>query len=219
MAREVAPLLKKCQQVNTDLQIPIAVSARHVHLTQETVEKLFGAGHLLTPWKPLSQPGQFACEETVTLVGPKNRIEKVRVLGPVRPKDQIEISRTDEFVLGIDAPVRESGHTEGSAPIVLEGPAGSVHLKEGTICAWRHIHLHTDEGKRLGVKDRDVVSVEVHSGEKSLTFGNVLIRISEQFKMEMHIDTDEGNAAEIGAGGKACYGTLIVRKPKAEEGF
>ncbi|MBC8111250.1 MAG: acetate/propionate family kinase [Verrucomicrobia bacterium] len=181
--------------------IPIAVSARHVHLTQETVEELFGAGYQLTVRNPLSQPGQFACNETVTLVGPKNKLEKVRILGPVRSKNQVEISRTDEFFLGIDAPVRESGHTENSPGLTLIGSENhKVTLKEGAICAWRHIHMHPDDAEIFGVADKDIVEVEVNNSERSLIFGDVLIRVSDKFKLEMHIDTDEANAAEINSG-------------------
>jgi acetate kinase len=178
--------------------IPIAVSARHVHLTQQTVEELFGVGYQLTVRNPLSQPGQYACNETVTLIGPKNHLEKVRILGPVRSKDQVEISRTDEFFLGIDAPVRESGHTENTPGLTLLGTDNrKVTLKEGVICAWRHIHMHPDDAEAFQVKDKDIVEVEVRNAERSLTFGDVIIRVSEQFKLEMHIDTDEANAAEI----------------------
>jgi acetate kinase len=177
--------------------IPIAVSARHVHLTQETVEKLFGTGYQLTVLRPLSQPGQFAANETVTLVGPRNKIENVRILGPCRHFNQVEISRTDEFYLGIDAPVRESGNVSNSPGITIVGPKGSVTLHEGVICAWRHIHMPPNDALEFGVEDKDLVSVEVNTGEKSLIFNNVLIRVSDKFKLEMHIDTDEANAAEI----------------------
>ncbi|GAB4125113.1 MAG: hypothetical protein OHK0045_08470 [Raineya sp.] len=187
--------------------IPIAVSARHVHLTQESVEILFGKGYQLTEKSPLSQPGQYACNEVLTLVGPKNKIEKVRILGPTRPKDQVEISRTDEFFLGIDAPIRESGHVEGSPGLTLIGPAGKLELKEGVICAWRHIHMHPDDAEYFGVKDKDIVEVRVENQERGLTFGNVLIRVSEKFKLEMHIDTDEANAAELNQGAE---GSLML---------
>lgn len=178
--------------------IPVAVSARHVHLRQETVEALFGEGYKLTELRPLSQPGQFACNEVVSVIGPKRTIEKVRVLGPVRPDDQVEISRTDEFFLGIDAPVRASGDIANSPGITLEGPAGRADIKEGVICAWRHIHMHPDDAEHFGVKDKDVVEVEVGTpGTRSLVFKDVLIRVSPKYKLEMHIDTDEGNAAEL----------------------
>jgi len=187
--------------------IPVAVSARHIHLKQETVEALFGPGHQLTERNPLSQPGQFACHETVNLIGPKRTIENVRVLGPTRSKDQVEISRTDEFFLGIDAPVRASGDVENSPGITLEGPYGRVEIKQGVICAWRHIHMHPDDAEHFGVKDRDVVEVAVGSEGRSLIFGDVLVRVSPHFALEMHIDTDEANAAELSAG---ASGALLV---------
>jgi len=179
--------------------IPVAISARHVHLTQETVEELFGEGHQLTPWRPLSQPGQFAAEEQVTLVGPKSRIERVRVLGPTRKENQVEISRTDEFHLGIDAPIRASGDVSNSPGITLVGTEGrEVALNRGVICAWRHIHMTPEDAEAFGVNDRDLVEVDVgKDGVRSLTFGDVLVRVKPTYKLEMHIDTDEGNAAEL----------------------
>jgi acetate kinase len=183
--------------------IPIAVSARHCHLTAETFATLFGADASPTPVKDLYQPGQYACAEKVTLIGPRNRIENVRLLGPLRSVDQVEIARTDEFKLGVDAPVRNSGQVKGSAAITLEGPAGTVHLKEGLICARRHIHMRVDDAKLYGVKDKEQVSVAVLGGERDLIFGDVLVRVKDSYKLEMHIDTDEGNAAELtpGTGG------------------
>ncbi len=178
--------------------IPIAVSARHCHLTEATFKQLFGNDATPTPVKDLSQPGQYACAEKITLLGPKNRIEGVRLLGPLRSVDQIEISRSDEFRLGVDAPVRNSGQVKDSAPITIEGPAGKLHLSEGLICARRHIHMHPDDAAVYGVNDRDEVSVKVSGGERDLIFGDVLIRVKDSYKLEMHIDTDEGNAAEIG---------------------
>lgn len=183
--------------------IPIAVSARHCHLTTETFAQLFGPDASPTPIRDLYQPGQYACAEKVTLVGPRNRIENVRLLGPLRSVDQVEIARTDEFKLGVDAPVRNSGQVKGSAPITLEGPVGTVHLKEGLICARRHIHMHTDDANLYGVHDKDHVSVAIIGGERDLIFGDVLVRVKDSYKLEMHIDTDEGNAAELmpGSGG------------------
>jgi len=187
------------------LEIPIAISGRHCHLTEDTFKKLFGKDATPTPYKDLVQPGQFACEEKVNLIGPRNRIDGVRLLGPLRGVDQIEISRTDEFKLGIDAPVRDSGKVVGSAPITLEGPAGTVHLAEGLICARRHIHMHSDDAKRFDVADRDEVSVAVVGGDRDLVFGDVLIRVKDSYVLEMHIDTDEANAAELG---RAAVGAL-----------
>ena len=179
--------------------IPVAISARHIHLTQPSVEALFGEGHQLTSLKPLSQPGQFAANETVTLVGPKRSIEGVRVLGPTRSKDQVEISRTDEFYLGIDAPIRASGDVENSPGITLLGSEGrQLTLDRGVICAWRHIHMTPEDAELYGVEDRELVEVEVgNDGVRSLTFGDVMVRVKSSYKLEMHIDTDEGNAAEL----------------------
>jgi len=179
--------------------VPVGISNRHLHLSQEHLEILFGKGHELTPMKPLSQPGQYAAEEVVTLVGPKNKIAKVRVLGPVRPKTQVEISRTDSFILGVNPPVRDSGALDGSAGIVLEGPAGSVTLDEGVIIAQRHIHLHTDEAAEMGLKDKDIVSVKF-DGPRGVIFNNVLVRVSPNFAKDFHLDTDEANAAGLNNG-------------------
>lgn len=183
----------------TDHTIPVAISARHVHLTQEMVELLFGEGHQLTPLKSLSQPGQFAAQEQVTLVGPKRAIERVRVLGPTRSANQVEISRTDEFFLGIDAPIRASGDVENSPGITLIGTDGRTQeLHRGVICAWRHLHMTPEDAEFFGVADGDTVDVEVgNAGVRSLTFGDVLVRVKSSYKLEMHIDTDEGNAAEL----------------------
>ncbi len=207
IAQETAEVVRGAHDVAAKKPIPIAVSARHVHLTKETFASLFGADAELTKYKDISQPGQYASEQKVTLVGPRARIEGVRVLGPLRPKNQIEISRTDEFKLGVDAPVRRSGHVEASAPITLEGPAGTVHLEEGLICAWRHIHMTPEDAELHGVKNGDNVEVAVRGGPRDLVFGDVLVRVSEKFVTEMHIDTDEANAAEImrGAGGELIY--------------
>ena len=180
--------------------IPIAISGRHCHLTQATFEKLFGKDATPTEYKPLSQPGQFACEERINLIGPRDRIDGVRLLGPLRSVDQIEISRTDEFKLGVDAPVRDSGKVQGSAPITVEGPAGSVHLNEGLICARRHIHMHSNDADQFSVKDKDEVSIAIVGGDRDLIFGDVLIRVKDSYALEMHIDTDEANAAELGRG-------------------
>ena len=200
IARECEKLLQRQNEVNRMPAIPVAISARHCHLTRETVDKLFGAGYELTVKKWLSQPGQFAANETVTVVGPKNQLERVRILGPLRSVDQIEISRTDEFYLGVDAPVRESGKVDNTPGCRLLGPNGEVDLADGLICAWRHIHMTPADAARFGVADRDVVEVAIRNDERGLTFGNVLVRVSPDYLLEMHIDTDEGNAAEINSG-------------------
>ncbi|MCA9624181.1 MAG: acetate/propionate family kinase, partial [Myxococcales bacterium] len=188
IAQDTAAIVAGLDQVVGERPIPVAISARHIHLTQETVEVLFGPGHRLTPRNDLSQPGQFACEETLEVVGPKRSIPGVRVLGPVRPKNQVEISRTDEFHLGIDAPVRNSGDVAGSAAVTLVGPAGKVELTEGAICARRHIHMRPEDAAYYGVQDKDVVEVAIDSNGRDLIFGDVLVRVSPKYALEMHID-------------------------------
>ncbi|MCA9642014.1 MAG: phosphate propanoyltransferase [Myxococcales bacterium] len=200
IAQDAAHLAKLDDQVERGLSIPIAISARHIHLTDEAVEALFGKGHQLTPRKDLSQPGQYACEETLTVIGPKGQLERVRVLGPTRGKNQVEVSRTDEFKLGVDAPVRDSGDTKDSPGVTLIGPQGSLTLESGLICARRHIHMTPADAERFGVKNKDVVEVAIDSDGRDLVFGDVLIRVSDKYCLEMHIDTDEGNAAEINPG-------------------
>ncbi len=180
--------------------IPVGVSNRHIHLTQEHVEILFGAGYQLTPMKDLSQPGQFACKETLTIIGPSMRsIEKVRVLGPVRKQSQVEISRTVSFVLKVKPPVRESGKVTGSAGITIIGPKGIVTLKEGCIIANRHIHMSPSDGAKFGLRDGDYVDIDVN-GERRTRFYDVQVRVHPEFRLEMHIDTDDANAAGIGNG-------------------
>lgn len=183
-----------------DSVIPVAISARHVHLSQPTVERLFGAGHRLSPKAPLSQPGQYACLETVTLKGPRGRIEHVRVLGPVRSEDQVEISRTDEIALGIDAPVRLSGDLAATPGVVIEGPDGAVTLTSGVVCALRHIHMSPDDAEHFAVKDGEIVQVEAGSASRAVIFTDVVVRVSPQYRLEFHVDTDEGNAAGIEPG-------------------
>jgi acetate kinase len=178
---------------------PLEVSAHHVHLTQAHVEALFGAGHQLTRQSDLSQPGQFACQEQVTIVGPKGRVERVRVLGPVRSASQVEISMTEQFKLGIQPPIRESGDLQGTPGCVLEGPAGSVTLDRGVICAMRHIHMTPEDALRYGVRDKSSVRVRV-PGDRELVFGDVRIRVHANFRLAMHIDTDEANAANLRTG-------------------
>jgi acetate kinase len=182
-----------------DLPIPINTSAHHVHLSQEHVEALFGPGHALTHRSDLLQPGQYACEETVELVGPKGSVRRVRVLGPTRKETQVEVSRTEEFKLGIDAPIRASGDLDGSPGVTLRGEAGEVKLERGVICAMRHIHATPEDALRFALRDRDIVRVRV-PGERSLVFGDVLVRVKPDYALEMHIDTDEANAAELSAG-------------------
>jgi acetate kinase len=187
----------KHDTVSTDWRpLRVAVSAHHVHLCRRDVEALFGQGHQLTRKAPLYIESQFACEETVNLIGPRGRVDRVRVLGPERSRTQVEISRTEEFKLGIDAPIRASGDLDGTPGITLEGPKGKVQLPEGVICAMRHIHMTPNDAEMYGVKDRDVVMVKME-GERELIFGDVLVRVNPAYKLEMHIDTDEANAAEL----------------------
>ena len=179
--------------------VPIGVSARHIHLTQEHVEVLFGKGYQLTKKKEL-MGGQFASNETVTIVGIKLRaIENVRVLGPVRKQTQVEISATDAIKLGVKAPIRESGNVAGSAPIAVVGPKGALYLKEGCIIAMRHIHVSPRDAMAAGVHDGDIVSVKADN-ERGTIFNHVKIRVDDSFTLEMHIDTDEANAAKIATG-------------------
>ena len=177
------------------MKLPIALSNRHVHLSQADIEALFGAGHELTHFKPLSQPGQYACEEKVTVVGPKGQ-QTMRVLGPVRPESQVEVSLADARGLGLAVPVRQSGDVEGTPAFKLVGPKGEVECEKGIIVAARHIHMSLEDADKFGVKDKDVVSVKTE-GLRGLTFHNVLVRASEKFALEMHVDIEEGNAAGV----------------------
>ena len=180
---------------SNDNKIPIGISNKHIHLSKEDVETLFGKGYELTPMKELSQPGQYACKETLTLVGPSMRaIEGVRVLGPVRKSSQIEISMTDSYVLKVKPPVRESGKTEGSAPITIIGPKGVVNLKEGCIIANRHIHMSPADAARFSVKDGDYIDVDAFDGTRKTRWFDVQIRVNDAFRLEMHVDTDDANA-------------------------
>ena len=208
IALQAASLLES-PVVDTTMRIPIEISARHAHLTQTTIEKLFGAGYQLKPRTELSQPGQFAAQESVTLIGPRGRIEKVRLMGPSRAEDQVEISRSDEFVLGVDAPVRISGDLRNTPGITLEGPAGRFTIARGVICARRHIHMNPDDARRLGVKDHDSVQVRIDSDGRDLVFNDVSVRVSDKFELRLHLDTDEANAAGVSAG-DTCE---LVRSP------
>lgn len=190
---------KKAAQSEAGFLVPIGVSARHIHLTQEHVEILFGEGYHLTKFKEL-MGGQFASNEKVTIVGLKLRaIENVRVLGPVRKNTQVEVSATDAISLGVKAPIRESGNIAGSAPIAIIGPKGAVYLNEGCIVAKRHIHMAPKDAMAAGVHDGDIVSVKADN-ERGTIFNNVQIRVDDSFTLEMHIDTDEANAAQIKSG-------------------
>lgn len=188
-------VVEKINEYNT-FKIPIGVSNRHVHVSQEDLETLFGQGYQLTKKSDLKQPGQYACNETVTIRGPKGEFDRVRILGPVRPQSQIEIAKTDSFRLGVRPPIRESGDLNGSPGLEMIGPSGTVSLPQGAIVALRHIHMRPEQAAALGVKDKDLVEVETF-GERSGVFGDVLIRVSENFQMEMHVDVDEANACSL----------------------
>jgi acetate kinase len=206
MAEMVAPMIVTPRPA-VDLRIPIAVSARHAHLSQATLDRLFGLGFQLTPLKALSQTGQFAAQQTVSLIGPRGRIDNVRLMGPARKEDQIEISRSDEFVLGVDAPVRMSGDLNNTPGITVEGPLGRVTLQSGLIAARRHIHMSDIDAARLGVKDHDVVAVSIDSANRDLTFNDVTVRVHPTYTLELHLDTDEANAAGVKQGDMA---TLVL---------
>ncbi|MFR2836866.1 MAG: phosphate propanoyltransferase [[Clostridium] nexile] len=199
IARLVMEAIDKKESTSNGFMVPIGVSARHIHLTQEHVEVLFGEGYQLTKRKEL-MGGQFAANEQVTIVGLKLRaIENVRVLGPVRSKSQVEISATDAIKLGVRAPIRLSGDIEGSAPIAVVGPKGVIYLDEGCIIAKRHIHMAPKDAIAAGVRNGDIVSVKADN-ERGTVFNHVQIRVDESFTLEMHIDTDEANAAKISTG-------------------
>ncbi len=201
ITKMVLQSLNQMEDKSNGFQVPVGVSARHIHLTQEHVEALFGEGYQLTKKKDL-MGGQYACNETVTIVGLKLRaIENVRVLGPVRKASQIEISATDAMKLGIKAPIRESGDIAGSAPIAVVGPKGALYMKEGCIIAMRHIHMSPADAAAAGVHDGDIVSVKADN-ERGTVFNHVKIRVNDSFTLEMHIDTDEANASKIKTGDK-----------------
>ncbi|MEG0292238.1 MAG: phosphate propanoyltransferase [Anaerovoracaceae bacterium] len=178
-------------------KVNVGLSNKHLHLSQADLEVLFGKGHELTHKKDLVQPGQFASEELVDIVGPKTTMKNIRVLGPVRPETQVEISLTDARALGIKAPVRESGKLDGTPGCKLVGPCGEVELEKGVIAALRHVHLSPSQAEEAGVKDKDIVSIKL-GGERGVVYNNVLIRAGEAHEAEVHLDTDEGNAAGCG---------------------
>lgn len=176
--------------------VPVGISNRHLHVSQADLDVLFGQGHELVNFKDLKQPGQYACEEKVDLVGPKGTIKGVRILGPVRNQTQVEVSITDGFTLGVKPPVRGSGDLDGSPGVKLVGPKGEVTLEKGVIAAERHIHMHTSEAETFGITDRQRVSV-LTGGERSVVFHHVLVRVHPEFALEFHVDVDEGNAAGL----------------------
>ncbi len=181
---------------NNEYYIPAAASGRHIHLSAADKEKLFGVGYELKKLRPLSQPGQYACEEKVTVAGPKGRIDGIRVLGPVRPDTQAEVSLTDTFKLGIEPTVRMSGNIAGTPGCALIGPKGEVKLDKGVIVAARHLHISDEEAAAFGLKNGDIVRAK-KAGERETIFGNILVRAGKEHSLELHIDTDEANAAGI----------------------
>lgn len=188
-------------------KVLVETSARHCHLTQETLEVLFGKGYQLTMKKELSQPGQFASNELVKVIGPKGEFPKVRILGPVRSANQVELSATDARSIGIIAPVRESGDVENSGACKIVGPLGEVDLSEGVIVAKRHIHMTKTDAEDFGVENGQIVSVKINSSERSLVFGDVVVRVSDSYALAMHIDTDESNAVMAD---REAYGEVIL---------
>lgn len=184
----------------------VEISARHVHVTEQDLETLFGKGYKLTPKKDLSQPGQFACEERVTVVGPKKELAGVSILGPCRPATQVEISLTDARSIGVKAPIRESGDIAGSGACKLVGPCGEVELTEGVIAAKRHIHMTPEDAEKYGITDKQIVSVKIPTEGRALVFDDVVARVSSSYKLAMHLDTDEANAAAIPG---SCTGIIL----------
>ena len=191
---------RACDVISQQQQIPVGVSARHAHVTQEHLEILYGVGHQLTVYAPLYQPGAFAANETVTIVGKRMRaIEAVRILGPVRDYSQVEVAQTEAIRLGLNPPIRDSGDLAGAEPITFIGPAGSLYLEEGAICATRHIHMTPQDAVSLGIGEEDLLKVHFR-GERALTFENVRPKISEGYVLQMHLDTDDANAAGLKGG-------------------
>ena len=187
-------------------EVLVEISARHVHVSEEHLAILFGEGYKLTPKKDLSQPGQYACEERVTVVGPKKELAGVSILGPCLKTTQVELSLTDARSIGVKAPIRESGDTKDSGACRLIGPAGEVELTEGVIAAKRHIHMTTADAEKYGITDSQIVSVKIPTADRALIFGDVVARVSDSYALAMHLDTDEANAAAIPG---SCMGEIL----------
>lgn len=203
MKELIEKITQRIEQMEKFEKFPIIVniSNRHVHLTKEHFEILFGPEAKLTKLRDLMQPGQFAANETVTIIGPKGKFENVRIIGPIRKYTQIEISRTDSFVLGVKPPIRDSGNLAGSAGLTIVGPKGKVELKEGCIIALRHIHFTPEDAQKLGINDKDYVKILVGKGKgRETIFSDVICRVSKEYATECHLDTDEANAANIDNG-------------------
>jgi putative phosphotransacetylase len=196
--RGMGTTIRSVNLVQNQKQVPVGVSARHAHLAAEHIEILFGKGYELTPTKDL-QPGQFACQETVTLVGPKRALHNVRVLGPARSQSQVEVSVTDCYALGVEPVLRASGDLKGSPGVAVVGPQGAFYLTEGVIVAWRHVHMTPDLAKTFGVKDAELIKAKA-MGNRGLVFDQILVRVSAAATLELHIDTDEANAAGLESG-------------------
>lgn len=191
---------RACDIASAEKKIPVGVSARHAHVTQEDLEILYGSGHQLTVYAPLYQPGAFAANETVTIVGKRMRaIEHVRILGPVRDYSQVEVAQTEAIRLGIEPPIRDSGDLAGAEAITLIGPVGSVYLEEGAICAARHIHMTPEHATTFGIHENDLLNVRI-PGERALTFENIRPKIHDSYALQMHLDTDDSNAAGLKGG-------------------
>ena len=180
-------------------KVQVSLSNKHLHLKAEDIDKLFGKGHELSVFKALVQPGQFACDEKVDIVGPKGELKGIRVLGPARPETQVELALTDARAIGIKAPIRESGKLEGTPGCKLVGPCGEIDLDHGVIAALRHVHLTAEQAEEAGVRDKDIVRLKIE-GERGLILENVLVRSGAAHEKEVHLDTDEGNAASCGPG-------------------
>lgn len=195
----------------SSLRIPVAVSARHAHLTPATIEKLFGSGHVLQVARELTQPHEFAARETINVVGPSGRLEGVRIVGPPRAADQIELARSDALHIGVDPALRTSGDLHDSPGVILEGPAGSLELPHGVILARRHLHLSTSDAEHLGLESHDIVAIAIDSDGRDLIFDDVVVRVATGFRTELHLDTDEGNAAGIEPGATA---TLLPERSR-----
>lgn len=189
ISKRVMIALEECK-----LMVPIGISNRHVHVSRSALDTLYGKDYQLTKIKDLKQPGQYAAKETVAIIGPKGNFEKVRILGPVRDQTQVEISLSDSFKLGVNPPVTESGKLNGTPGIEISGPLGKVIKDQGVIAALRHIHMPVETAKALGLKDKEMVDVEISGIRKSI-MGNVLIRVSDKYELEMHVDTDEANGS------------------------
>ena len=185
----------------------VEISARHVHVTEADLAVLFGKDHKLTPKKDLSQPGQFACEERVTVVGPKRELAGVSILGPCRSHTQVELSLTDARSIGVKAPIRESGDLDGSAGCRLVGPCGEVEVTQGVIAAKRHIHFAPEDAEKYGITDKQVVSVKIQTEDRALVFDDVVARVNPNYKLAMHLDTDEANAAAVPG---SCEAEILV---------